>query len=260
MDKYISFSGGVESTTMCILYGKGAKAIWCDTGWEHAEMYDRINECEAALKKIHGGDFEIIRIKPSVTALGEKVDALWKYIKKMKYMPTKLSRYCTDRFKIQPIEKFLKVAGECELMIGFNADETERTGNLEKLKNVKYTYPLIESDFSRDMCVDILNMYGLNPDFPPYMQRGGCVGCIFKSIAEFKALYFFNRSEFDSVRQLEESVQDLRQNFFSISMSQKPMSWVASECERELAMFGDQVYTMYQKVKPSQSCGAFCHR
>ncbi len=25
MNKYISFSGGVESTTMCILYGKGAK-------------------------------------------------------------------------------------------------------------------------------------------------------------------------------------------------------------------------------------------
>jgi PP-loop superfamily ATP-utilizing enzyme len=29
MKRFISFSGGVESTTMCILYGKGATAIWC---------------------------------------------------------------------------------------------------------------------------------------------------------------------------------------------------------------------------------------
>jgi len=41
--KFISFSGGVESTTMCLLYGKGATAIWCDTGAEHKEMYNGFN-------------------------------------------------------------------------------------------------------------------------------------------------------------------------------------------------------------------------
>lgn len=40
--RFISFSGGVESTTMCILYGKGATAIWCDTGDEEPEMYKQI--------------------------------------------------------------------------------------------------------------------------------------------------------------------------------------------------------------------------
>ena len=48
--RFISFSGGVESTTMCILFGKGAKAIWCDTGAEHEEMYERIDFVEAKLK------------------------------------------------------------------------------------------------------------------------------------------------------------------------------------------------------------------
>ena len=43
MRRFISFSGGVESTTMCLLYGKGATAIWCDTGAEHDLMYQRID-------------------------------------------------------------------------------------------------------------------------------------------------------------------------------------------------------------------------
>jgi len=41
MQKFISFSGGVESTTMCVLYGKDAKAIWADAGAEHDFMYER---------------------------------------------------------------------------------------------------------------------------------------------------------------------------------------------------------------------------
>lgn len=42
--RFIAFSGGVESTTMCILYGKGATAVFTDTGSEHAEMYRRIEK------------------------------------------------------------------------------------------------------------------------------------------------------------------------------------------------------------------------
>jgi len=53
MKRFISFSGGVESTTMCVLYGKGATAIWCDTGAEHKEMYERIDYCEKRLISLY---------------------------------------------------------------------------------------------------------------------------------------------------------------------------------------------------------------
>jgi 3'-phosphoadenosine 5'-phosphosulfate sulfotransferase (PAPS reductase)/FAD synthetase len=62
MKKYISFSGGVESTTMCLLYGKGATAIWCDTGAEHKEMYNRIDMVEKYLVDFHNGDFNLVCI------------------------------------------------------------------------------------------------------------------------------------------------------------------------------------------------------
>jgi len=35
MKRFIAFSGGVESTAMCLLYGKGATAVFTDTGNKH---------------------------------------------------------------------------------------------------------------------------------------------------------------------------------------------------------------------------------
>lgn len=227
-------------------------------------MYKRIDLCEVRLKEIHNGDFELLRITPNVTAKGKKVSRLTEYISEMGYMPSKQSRYCTDRFKIQPIERFLKQQGECELMIGFNADEdpgVDRVGNFEKLKSVKYSYPLFNDGYDREMCEDILNLYGLHPDFPVYMKRGGCVGCIFKSVSEYKAMYFFSREEFDSNMALEEGVQDKRKKFFTLSMSQHSFRQIKQICENELNMWGiDAVHEMYKKVKSTQSCGPFCHR
>lgn len=264
MKKFISFSGGVESTTMCILYGKGATAIWCDTGWEHDEMYERIDYCEKRLTELHEGDFELVRITPKVVAKDSIVNTLQEYIIKMMFMPSKQARFCTDRFKITPIDNFLIEQGECELMIGFNADEepsADRTGNFMKCKNVKYTYPLYDEEYDRKDCEEILYKHNLHPAFPIYMQRGGCEGCIFKSIAEYKALYFFSRKAFDRNKALEESVQDKRKKYFTISISGRSFAEIQEECEMEVRQWGlDEVEKMYKKTKPSQSCGPFCHR
>lgn len=70
MKRFISLSGGVESTTMCILYGADAIGIWADTGAEHQLMYDRIDEVEARIKEIHPR-FELVRLKPKVNVLGK---------------------------------------------------------------------------------------------------------------------------------------------------------------------------------------------
>ena len=261
MTKFISFSGGVESTAMCLLYGKGAKAIWCDTGAEHQLMYDRIDYCEAKLKEFHKGNFELIRIKPSVTCKGEKVQTLTQYIERAMFMPSQMRRYCTGRFKIEPIDLFLSQQGQCELLIGFNADETARVGNLEKAKNVAYSYPLQSDGYSREDCEFMLSQHDLHPNLPPYMKRGGCKYCIFKSIREYKAMYFFNRNEFLECLNLENSVQDKRGKFFAISMTGRALQSVADECENELQMFSlEQIKSMYINIQPAQACGAFCHR
>ena len=179
--KFISFSGGVESTTMCLLYGKGATAIWCDTGAEHKEMYNRIDKVEQYLKDFHNGDFNMVRIRGGYKAYGKVYDSLEDTVVAIKFMPSQMKRYCTAYFKAKPIDKYLKEQGECELMIGFNYDEQGRTGSLEKMKNVNYTYPLIEDGYDRNDCEEILKKHGMHPNFPVYMLRGGCRMCFLKA-------------------------------------------------------------------------------
>lgn len=263
--RFISFSGGVESTTMCILYGKGATAIWCDTGDEEVEMYERIDFCEKRLLEIHGGDFELKRIKPNVKVKGEYMASISE-ASMYKGFPSANRRWCTERFKIQPIDNFLKQQGDCELMIGFNADEEvgkDRTGNFMTCKNVKYSYPLYDDGYTRDDCESILVDHGLHPFFPVYMSRGGCKHCFFKSKAELKAKYIFNKDGFMENESFENRLNDSysRKKFYAINMNAGTYKSIREEVEREIAMWGlDEVKAMYLKVRPHKVCGAFCHR
>jgi 3'-phosphoadenosine 5'-phosphosulfate sulfotransferase (PAPS reductase)/FAD synthetase len=253
MKRFISFSGGVESTTMCILYGKGATAIWCDTGAEHNEMYERINYVEDKLKELHKEDFNLVKVS------NEKYIGLEHYAKKQKFMPSGQARYCTRLFKIEPIDNFLHNQGECELMIGFNADEEGRTGNLELKSNVKYSYPLIENGLNRNDCEDILKLNNLHPEFPVYMLRGGCRMCFFKSEKEYRAMYHLNNKEFNEMIEFEEGMQDKRLKYYSIMGNGKSLRQLAEECKQEKLMF-NEIETLYKSLKKETSCGAFCHR
>jgi len=268
----ISFSGGVESSTMCLLYGKGAKAIVCDTGDEEPEMYERWDFVENAMKVIHDGDFELIRIKPYGIAKGQEFNSLIELSLIWGIWASPMRRFCTLKTKIEPIDNYLKGLGECELMIGLNADEINlRTGNLSTLKNVLYTTPLATDGYSRQDCIDKLKEYGLEPNFPPYMQRGGCRKCFFRGKKEAKAKYFFNREGFLEDQQFEIKLNEIgtrkitksgRKKFYGIN-SAFPSGYqsIIDECEEEIAMFGlDEMKSQYKNITEHKTCGVFCHR
>lgn len=257
MKRFIAFSGGVESTAMCILYGKGATAVFTDTGSEHAAMYARINEVEQKITDLHGGDFRLIRLSASVKAKGEKVDTLTGYVEAMRFFPSAGDRYCTRLFKIGPLDAFLESQGECELMIGLNADETDREGNHGLMANVKYTYPLQDAGLTRQDCVNLLNLRGLAPNFPAYMRRGGCIFCPFKSKKEYAAMVHLSPEEINLVRVLEEKAQDARGKYYRIRHNMPAMRDFI-EIEKN-NLFGD-LTPYYDASEEQYSCGVFCHR
>ena len=265
MKRFISFSGGVESTTMCLLYGKGATALFCDTGAEPEQMYERINYCEGRLKEIHEGDFELVRIRASVTAKGKKVDNLIDYILQYAYMPSPSKRFCTKEFKVLPIDRFLKKAGECELLIGFNADEDNRVGNAEMIETINYRYPLIEDGLTRNDCEGALKANDLLPSLPFWMNRGGCWMCFYQNISQLKAQYFFDRTTFDRIKRLEEDVNakmNDRKYFYPLFIGiGTSVRQIEIDCELESALWSEEeikkMYYQKQEIKP---CGAFCHR
>jgi 3'-phosphoadenosine 5'-phosphosulfate sulfotransferase (PAPS reductase)/FAD synthetase len=244
---------------MCILYGADAKAIWADTGAEHQLMYQRINEVEAKIKAIHQS-FEIIKLKGVAKHKGEYYDNLEDLAVAYKYMPSPTARYCTRFFKIEPIDLYLKDVGECELMIGLNADEeNSRDGNWGLNENVNYLYPLVDDGYTRDDCEEILIEHNLHPNMPVFMLRGGCKFCPFKAKKEYKAMYFLSNKEFLEVMNFEEKIQDRRNKFYSIMGNGQTMRQLMQECESEKVMFED-IETLYKSLKKETSCGAFCHR
>lgn len=262
MKRFIAFSLGVESTTLCLLYGRGATAIFTDTGSEHQELYARLAHVEAQLKAYHGGDFAVQVIRPTVQTKGVVCHSLGEHIEVAKFMPSGQVRYCTRMWKIEPMDAFLESQGACELLIGFNADEApgaDRTGNLMRCANVHYRYPLYEEGYTRADCQALLAAHDLAPNYPVYMARGGCKWCPFKSIREYKAMYFLDRATFEEGRALEERIQDRRAKFFAISASGRSFQSIAQECESSL-FDAQEMAQVYKQVKAAPSCGAFCHR
>lgn len=262
MKSFIAFSGGVESSAMCVLYGKDSIPIFTDAGWEHKVMLERLDFMQKALHELHGPQCTIIRLKPE-NIEGTGANSLPEYIKIRKFMPWHKARFCTRLGKIAVMDKFLAQQGDCEVLIGLNADEAdERVGNYGACKNVRYRYPLIEGDLDRGDCERILknvtiNRVNLLPAFPPYMNRGGCVGCYMKSKREYAAMALLAPEEAYSVADLEESIQDRREKFFSILPSGQPMRQFIEE-SRSTLLPASELYP--EDKTPETSCGVFCMR
>lgn len=258
MKKFLAFSGGVESSAMCVLFADQAQPIFTDTGFEQDEMYERLNMFEGRISQIHGKEIKIIRIRAeNVENTG--ANTLQEYIKARKFYPSFRSRFCTRLFKIEPMDRFLATQGECEVYIGLNADEEdERVGNYGACKNVKYSYPLVERDYTRQMCVDLLNTVGLLPDFPEFMERGGCTGCFFKRKIEYYHMAIQSPEQAYQVADLEEAIQDKRGEYYHIHSAIPNMRQFIDDCRSGRYVPKKQKESAEDTMQTS--CGVFCHR
>ena len=257
MYRFISFSGGVESRAMCVLYGdKADAAIFSDTGFEHAQLYSELDRFEVELKKIHP-ELPIIRIR------NEKYpEGLPQYIRESKYYPSFRQRFCTRMFKIEPIDNFLRQFKDegVEIMIGLNAEEgNQRTGNHGLLPFVNYSYPLFDQGVTRAMCKGILKALNVEPNFPPYMRRGGCKGCYYKAKKEFICMMHMAPEEYAEVVELEEAIQDERDDFFAIrDCIPDGLRKFQQDITSQGLLF--DVNDVYGVVNDATSCGVFCNR
>jgi len=251
MKKFISFSGGVESRAMALLYGNKADAIFADTHFEFDELYEGIEKVEKTVREYWNNDFKIIKV-----SAGSLVD----YINESKFYPSFRSRFCTRIFKIEPIDNYLKQFNEAELMIGLNAGEEHlRTGNHGLLNHVKYTYPLIKNGITRQMCIRLLDAMDLNPNFPPYMKRGGCIGCYYKGKSEMLAMYHLNKKAYNFVKELEEQIQDERgKKYYVINNIHMSLKKFGELIEKSKEIFKPE--EIYPVINDSTNCGVFCNR
>jgi len=195
--KVFSFGGGVQSTAALVLAGQGkidySTFLFADTGDEHPETYEYLNEVHIPYAEAHG--LEIITLKKtwkdgSQYSILEHIDRLPSAIPIPVYlgeerMPWR--RHCTHDWKVDVIDKYLKKQGAteeepAECGMGISVDEIQRARD-SRVPFKVLEYPLLDLMLRRRDCRDIVNDAGLPP-----APRSACYYCPYHSTDYFRDL------------------------------------------------------------------------
>ncbi len=186
MDRILSFGGGLQTTALAIMIAKGElevdALVFADTGVEKPETYWYIENYIKPMLKV-----------PFITVnshLGDLYTHCWDD----KIIPSVIHRWCTDKFKVRPIEKYLKRKGI--IYVGFSSDEVNRA---EKPSRMIRQFPLIERGISAKDCARIISDYGW-----PVPLRSSCYICVFVPYLEWNWLKNNHPDLFEKALALEQ--------------------------------------------------------
>lgn len=203
----ISLGAGVQSSTMALMAAHGeilpmpACAIFADTGWEPKAVYEWLAFLKTKLPfPVHTvGSANLREQQVSARLRGYAKDGLrWASLPYFTMADGgakrgMVNRQCTNEYKIQPIEKFIKreLLGMkprqrapkipvVEQWRGISADEAQRMKpSREKWMTVRYPLAM-EKRMTRTHCLDWLKRNGY-----PRAPRSACIGCPFHSDREW---------------------------------------------------------------------------
>lgn len=191
MKNYLSFGAGVGSTGLMlhmIDHEIDFESIFCNHETDLPETYEYITY-------LQNQGFKITEIKPNY----EGHSSLYEYCRFRKFLPSIHLRWCTYRFKLQPIWKY--VEKPCVMFIGISYDERHRAVKKyrqKQAKQIEIRYPLIEHCLTREDCVQIIKEHGLRVP-----MKSGCWLCPFQGRTQLVWLYNNHRDLFDKIVELE---------------------------------------------------------
>lgn len=208
--RVISLGAGVQSSTMALMAARGEirpmpdAAIFADTGWEPPAVYDYLAFLEDALPfpvyRVSAGNLrdDLMRAASSRHRSGKELASrvasppLFSRKDDGSQMGM-LPRQCTTGYKIEPLTKKQREllgyaprkripANSIEVWIGISLDEMQRIKESSDCWAV-HRWPLIERRMTRRDCLAWYE--GTNYPRPP---RSACIGCPYKSNAEWRAV------------------------------------------------------------------------
>jgi len=164
MKQIASFGCGVDSVAGLLLNSDYDEIIFADTLDELPQTYAYLDyfEKKSGLK---------------ITKVTSKHGSLYDYFFKGKSQSSKFHHWYSDKFKIQPIRKYLrekygkKETFEMNIFIDFSEFHRMRESDRKYIKN---KYPLVEQKLNRDQLKEIIKSKGyLLP------EKSGCYHCCF---------------------------------------------------------------------------------
>lgn len=193
----ISYGAGVDSTALAILTAaRGPLPVLV-----HASMPDwpetlAFVDVFRAWWEARGGRFVVVS--------NEKDGPLDAYSIRTGHMPMRGFRWCTDRWKVVPVRRWLdgeRAGRSVQLAIGINADESHRAkpSDRDPAWLVK-AWPLVAWNIGRDECEDVIRAAGL-----PVPPKSGCYFCPFQRIGEWRRLNVEHPELFARAIEIEEA-------------------------------------------------------
>ena len=190
MKQIASFGCGVDSVAMVLLKSDYDEIIFADTGSEMPQTYAYLDyfEKKSGLK---------------ITKVKSKEGNIYDYFTKGKSQPSKFRHFCSDKFKISPIRKYLREKygkkETFEMNVGIDYSEFHRC----RTSDVKYIvnkYPLVEQKLNRDQLIEIIKSKGYEVPI-----KSGCFFCCFQTKQGWMNLRNNNSDLWEKAKQLEKN-------------------------------------------------------
>lgn len=232
MKQYLSYGGGVNSTAMLLLLhdeGQEFESIYVDHGCDWPETREYV--------QMMAERYPITILRPQV----EGYDNLYEYAFHYSMIPSRIKRWCTDKFKVRTMAAYWQ--RPCFCLIGFSSDEARRA-KLGSEAEVENRFPLLEREIDRDGCIEIIKAHGL-----PVPIKSGCWFCPFQRIGQWKLLRRIHPDLFCKAQRLEEREIEARK------LKGKGPLYLADKKRTLLEVVKESQETLWEDMKPPCQCG-----
>jgi len=203
--EYISYGGGVQSTAMVLMAidGKIKKpdlVVFADTGSEMPLTYETVERIAVICEENNLPFF--ITAASSGSTQGYK---LHEWYMNRGTLPMVGVRFCTSKFKIDPVRAFVKTKVDqtkpkpwMNAWLGITSDEKRRATGISHVKYQIISYPLLE--ISRTECKQYIkkNYPQLN------VAKSGCFCCPYARKSHWINLKKNHQNLFDTALEMEE--------------------------------------------------------
>jgi hypothetical protein len=218
--RILSFGAGVQSTTLLRMMIAGEiepaqHAIFADTGWEPAGVYEHMKVMGALAEKA-GIEFHIVshgNIRDDALNPDVRYASMPLHVIGMNGTDGVMSRrQCTAEYKLQPLlAKERELAGlqpgqRCKehrvtTIIGISWDESQRMKD-PAFPWIVNEYPLIDRRITRHECL----LWNQRNGFP-LPPRSACIGCPFHSDSEWRHMKLNDPKSWDDAVWFDEQIR-----------------------------------------------------
>lgn len=222
----LSLGAGVQSTVLALMAERGEHglqkpdvAIFADTGWEPPSVYEHLDWLQKQLSypviRLSAGNIRD-NILAGTSPDGNGYLGIPAFLRDKDGAPGKASRQCTTKYKIKPINRYLRKRlgaqpgrrapkdARAEIWIGLSIDEVYRI-KPSREEWADNRFPLIELELSRGQ----LQKWFADNYPGRYLPRSACIGCPYRDNSQWKWLKVHDPDSFDDAVFVDRALREI---------------------------------------------------